>query len=134
MNIETRLVNLMSSDIRPLRWTQGWVAILLALGFLFSVTDNTNYTLINSLTVKTVWGICFMVYGVLNLSSSLFDTKPLILYFSSITGFWLWSYIFLSFIVYDTTTTKSTEWMLVIPIIIEIWLCTNLIYKNRKQE
>ena len=48
-------------------------------------------------------------------------------------GIWIWFCVFLSFTFYDTSPTAPTEWMLVMPVILEFLLLTERVSKNKNE-
>ena len=74
-------------DNSQLRLFTALAALLTALGFLFSTTNNNNYLFLNTVAYKKLWG------GV-----------------------------FLSFTYFDSTPITSTEWLLLIPFLAELWV------------
>lgn len=104
--------------------------ILMSIGFLFGDYSNNNYVAINTLASSWVWSILFLIYGGTK-GLSKFHTVPYILgVANSVFGLWLWSYIFLSFVLFDPVPMAATELLLVIPIVAEVWALTSLIYHN----
>lgn len=125
-----RVSNILLSDLTPIRFILGFIAAVLSFGFFFSSASNDNYAFLVQVFSVGMWGLTFLVYGISNIASTLFywsfKTKSVI----STIGIFLWSYIFLSFVVFDPTPIYSTEWMLLFPIILEVWLLAETLHKK----
>lgn len=133
MNIIQRLNRVFKTDITAVTFIIGWVAIFLSFGFYVSVVETSNYSLLNNILPKTAWGILFNVYGAGLIYSSLYRVSKVSFSLLSISGIWLWSYLFFSFAIFDPTPIASTEWMLLIPIICQFWIFVSvIIYEKRK--
>lgn len=116
------LIGALSGDLTLVRFVLSVVCWVLALGFFFASVDNANYQQLNNLAAKSVWGGIFFCQGTLMFLTTCnnfpFYFKRLI----SLCGVWLWTYIFLSFTIFDSTPIASTEWLISVPIMLEIWL------------
>lgn len=109
----------------------GLTALLLAAGFWFSspILTNTNYTLILQLADFDTWGTWFYIYGMLKLWAATYRSPPISKFIVSILGLWLWTYISLSFVVFDPNPLVPTETMLFITVIMELWNLTVTLHK-----
>lgn len=116
------LIGALSGDLTLVRFVLSVVCWVLALGFFFASVDNANYQQLNNLAAKSVWGWIFFAHGTMMFLTTYhsfpFYFKRLI----SLCGVWLWTYIFLSFTIFDSTPIASTEWLISVPIMLEIWL------------
>lgn len=117
-----RIVRLLTSDLSVIRWCIGWLALLLSAGFMLSESQNTNYEFLNSHASKMMWATLFALHGFLLLFLSLWHMPTFVTRTVSIVGLFLWTYVFLSFTFYDPTPINSTEWMLLLPMMIEMWM------------
>jgi hypothetical protein len=125
MKFAKRITAIFLSDTTSLIWTIGWLSMFMAFGFFYSETNNTNYDLINQTFPQHVWGFAFLFYGLIHILSCVFPHHRVWTIVNSIVGIWLWSYIFFSFNIFDKEPVKATEWLLSIPVIIEIWIFLN---------
>ena len=121
-----RLKEIALADMLAIRWTLAWACIAMGVGFLISGTDNENYVLLNNIFPKELWGIGFIALGLFSVFLCFITANILLVSISTICAVWLWSYIFFSFTLFDPTPIKSTEWLLAIPIIIELWVFVNM--------
>ena len=119
--------------MRALIWALGWIGIVLSLGFAVGQTDNNNYNLINATFPKHIWAIIFAVYGSILIYRCLYRIDPRIMGVIYIIGVWSWSYVFFSFVVFDPTPAASTEWMLIFPIIGQVWIFFNLVWHKKPE-
>lgn len=122
--IFARLRGLIFSDLSALRLLLSMCAFSIGLGFLISDTHNTNYEFIHFIAAQHVWGLFFVFHGCFQLYASLYYVKYAVRIIESSVAVWLWSFIFCSFTVFDETPTSATEWMLILPLLIEIWVMT----------
>ena len=127
-----RVIRVLTSDLTPMLWVLGWLAVILSIGFLTASTENSNYEFINTLTSRIAWVLMFFTYGVMTIGTSMYNIGYYIRSCISVVGIFLWSYVFLSFTFYDPTPTYATEWMLLIPLIVECWFLSELPKKGRK--
>lgn len=121
-----RLVKVLTSDLTPIRWVLGWLSILLSVGFLTASTDNPNYEFINTIPSKLTWVSMYFIHGVLLIITSMYAVPYYGRSLIHVFGLFLWSYVFLSFTFYDRTPIYATEWMLMIPIIVECWMLSEV--------
>ena len=118
-----RIKELIFGDNSQLRLITGAGALVLSLGFMFSATDNPNYQFINIVASKILWGVLFLAHSFQLFYSSYFPINQKIVTQSiSITGIMLWGSVFASFTLFDPTPIASTEWLLLLPFFVEVWL------------
>lgn len=103
-------------------------AFCLSLGFFIGDSSNMNYTMMYEFANRYVWGALFAVYGVIKVLAlqGYIDHKVRII--NGCIGLWAWNYIFLSFAVFDTTSIAPTEWLLLVPVIAEIWILMSAVH------
>lgn len=128
-----RVIRVLTSDLTELRWILGWLGVLLSVGFLTASTDNPNYAFINTINVKMMWVTMFFAYGCMTVGTSLYNIAYQFRSLLSVVGIFLWSYVFLSFTFYDPTPIYATEWMLMLPVLVECWLLAELPKRRTKQ-
>ena len=121
MNLKQRLLKVTFSDLTAVRWTMGWVSLFLSLGFILATTSNENYNLVNVVD-NQIWAAIFLVHGLSLMITALYTMNYYCSKFINLIGIWIWSYVFLSFTVYDTTPLAATEWLLLMPILMEVWM------------
>ena len=134
MSLIKNLERVIFSDMTSLIWMLGWVAVVLSAGFFFGQTSNDNYNLLNSTLGKELWGFLFLFYGVTLLWDCMKKINDSILILTYIAGIWFWSYLFFSFTIFDKSPTASTEWMLGLPIVAQVWIFFNHLYNKRVQK
>lgn len=109
----------------------GVLGFALGLGFTVSKTYNPNYTFLLELAPFWQWALVFFAYASSKILGVLYRTPFFVKALTTISGLWLWNYIFLSFIVFDKTPVAATELMLIVPVICEVWGFTNTIYNSK---
>lgn len=134
MSLIKNLERVIFSDMTSLIWMLGWIAVVLSAGFFFGQTSNDNYNLLNSTLGKELWGFLFLFYGVTLLWDCMKKINDSILILTYIAGIWFWSYLFFSFTIFDKSPTASTEWMLGLPIVAQVWIFFNHLYNKRVQK
>ena len=131
MNVRQRLAAVLLADTVALRWALGWVAMLLTAGLAFGAADTSNYGAINRLQPLGIWMALFGAYAVCHLAACLYRLPTAVMYVCGVLGLWLWSYLFLSFVVFDRTPVQATEVMLIVPLIAEVWILAGDIFERR---
>ena len=106
----------------------GMLALLLSSGFLISNTLNANYTLLTQFAPYNFWALMFVTYGLSKIFSVLYRTHFYIKVTTSLTGMWLWSYLMLSFVIFDKTPMAPTEMMMFLTGICEVWALTLILF------
>jgi len=110
-------------------------ALLSGIGFLLSDATNSNYTAIHAFAPSSIWALWFFIYGIEKLLETIFYIPSYIRAFNSLFGMWLWNYILLSFLFFDKNISYPLEYVLMAPLIIEVWFLTSLIYRvNTRKE
>lgn len=127
--LKLRIQQIWFADMRPLLWPLSAGALLLGFGFFIGDVDNPNYILITKTLYPFLWGLLFSVYGSVLLIQSLYRTNTVITSITYIIGIWLWSYIFFSFAIFDPSEPAATEWLLLLPLLTQLWVFFNLICK-----
>lgn len=122
-----RLARLIFGEVSSLMFTIGLLSIALGVGFILADSRTENYELINAHASQLMWGIIYLFYGMLRAGSALYrvpSAHKLVLCFVGLT---LWLVLFLSFTVFDPTTMRPTELMLLLPVIIEFWFALSAV-------
>lgn len=100
-----------------------FVGFLLFIGFMFGdVSNNSNYALINAFASSENWAILFFTYTFLKFLGFIWNVPRTISTINSVIGVWAFNYIFLSFVVFDTTSIAPTELLLLVPTLLEFWV------------
>ena len=123
------LVSLKKAEAIFLLWIAAFVT---AIGFFLGDSSNPNYEMITAFASNNMWGLMFVLYGVLKFLEYWDHLDFKIKLINSIVGLWMWNYIFLSFTVFDKSNVAPTELMLLMPIIAEMWVL--LSYSNKKEK
>ena len=89
--------------------------------------DNSQLRLFTALaallTALGLWGVLFLVHAFeLFYSAFSIDLHRTVKQSMSVTGLLLWGGVFLSFTYFDSTPITSTEWLLLIPFLAELWV------------
>ena len=109
------------------------VSLLLSVGFLFgSETDLHNYRALYDIMPATAWAFCFFIYsGTKWLQAFRLVPAWFEIVCSLILGIWLWSCIFVSFIILDPHQVAPIEYLLVTPLLIESYQLALDLYRYR---
>lgn len=127
-----KIIKTLTGDLSVVRFCMGILSLILALGFFMDNTANGNYQQINNLADKKIWSAIFVLHAISLLMTIVYELPVHLKRFLNLVGIWVWSYVFLSFTFYDASPTASTEWMLVMPVILEFWLLTERMFENKK--
>ena len=127
-----KIIDTLTGDLTIVRFFMSTLSAILAMGFFVASVDNTNYQQLNSLADKKIWCFIFLLHAISLFMTVVYDLPLSLKRFLNAVGIWIWSYVFLSFTFYDSSPTASTEWMLVMPVILEFWLLTERMFENKK--
>ena len=120
-----RILLLIIAQIRTMSLISGLCGITLGLGFLVGDTGNPNYHSIKEFAPISFWAFGFFIYGVIKLLKSVFRVHYSVKLFNALHGIWVWTFLFLSLSIFDSTPLAPTELLLIIPIMCE--LCETVI-------
>ena len=111
----------------------GLGGLLLGLGFLFGDVEPSDYSTLTRMFSKSVWAGLFLAYGLYKLFS-IGNTSYYVDIFVSAVGTWLWSYMGLSFFVFDPSPMYPVEPLLLLPIFSELWTLSVTIFRRRNYD
>ena len=97
-------------------------SFLMAVGFLFGDGVNQNYALLYEVLPALTWSVLFSLYSGVKVATCISKINDTFKYLNSILGMWLWTTVFLSFVVYDETAMTPAELILLMPILTEVWV------------
>ena len=100
---------------------------MLSAGFLFANGFNQNYELIYQAMPQTMWSCTFFIYGALKLHQVYFRTSKTVKYVVGLIGIWLWTFMFLSFSVFDSTPIAPAEVLITIFALVEGWILISVV-------
>lgn len=98
----------------------GISGFLMAAGNFFS-EKTSNYISMYDLASPMMWGMLFLIYAIIKFYSCFNRTPSYIRTANSVVGLWAWNYVFLSFVVFDAILPEASEFLIIIPIIAEVW-------------
>lgn len=94
-----------------------------AYGFMRADSSvNSNYQLLLEFAGYLFWSVYFLVYSILRVVLYTAYRNKFLCYSNHLMGLWGWTYLFISFVIYDPTPTAPTEYLLVLPVLTEFWL------------
>lgn len=123
-----RLEQTLIDNLRPVKWLMGWLAWFLAAGFWTAEVSTDNYIALKQFATVSTWAFLFTVYGFDKLYSCLYDTPFITKVIAAIVGLYLWGYLVISFVFFDATDVQATEYMLIFPLLCELWIFSKLIF------
>lgn len=129
--ITSRLAYVLFSETHTLALILGILGVLLGIGFLTGDTTNHNFNSIISFGPYWFWAGGFLFYGIVKLCQPIISLPIWLNIFNTASGIWAWSFISLSFILFDKTPTAPTEYMLIVPLLMEVILLANHIFEFR---
>lgn len=126
-----RVIRALVNDNMAITLLLGILSFLLAAGFLLSnnAVPNSNYYSVLALAPFDVWAMFFIIYGVMKIHGCLYRTHLYVNVFVSIVGMWSWSYLILSFTIFDPKKiVYPTDILAIFALIIEVWNLSLLLY------
>lgn len=96
----------------------GIVSVLLCGGLWWGDLMNYHIELMTETIPREVWTVLLFAYAVVKINP---NTNPKTNFLAACCGLWLWIYVFLTFVVFDTEPATLLESMLLLPIILETW-------------
>ena len=99
----------------------GICGLMLGIGFLVGDAANPNYATIISFASPNTWALGFFVYSIIKLYQTINRVPHVLKIANAVQGIWAWSFIFLSFVIFDPTPIAPTEIMLLVPLVSEVW-------------
>jgi hypothetical protein len=127
-----RFISFLQIDHMAVCITLSMFALLLSMGFLVGdVNVNGNYSAFSIFNTKYIWACIFFSYGVFKTLQSIVRCHPILRIFVSISGLWLWTYLAVSFIVFDPTPMAPAEPIILLPIMCEVGYLSSLLYVLR---
>lgn len=109
----------------------GLGAILVGIGFLIGIPSG-NHDKMLQFADAWVWSAMFLFYGISKFVIVAYPKElPKLKIWLCLYGLWLWTYTALSFLIYDPTTPAPTEFMMLLPVLLEAWIFTSLLEHNK---
>lgn len=127
ITLRQRLARLFFGEVSSLMFTVGLLAFALGIGFILADSHTENYELINAHASQLMWGIIYIFYSFLRMGTALYRVPSAYKLIVCFVGLTLWLVLFLSFTVYDPTTMRPTELMLLLPVVIEFWFALSAV-------
>lgn len=127
--LKQSLVDILYKDTSSLRIALGWSALTLSFGFVYGATDQHSFNYLNALMHYNFWALSFGIYGFCMMISGLVNVSRYAYCIADAIGLWLWTYLFLSFVVIDPIPTSAAEYMLVVPILMAVWVIVDRLFK-----
>jgi hypothetical protein len=129
LTIKSRILRVFLDGRTVLSIVLSMFALLLCVGLsLSSLTNSPNYMYVAQLLGYYTWAALFGTYGIIKLVNCIYRIPCFIRVLNSNLGLWAWTYIYLSFTVFDTTTINPLEHILLLPILCEVWALTLILY------
>lgn len=132
--INTRVKKIILSDLTPLRLIMGILGLVMSFALLMADSTTADYDIMHKILFSQGWAIAFFVYGVLKIWNCLNPNRINFRIFNSVFGIWLWTFVSLSILMSDQKPISSTDWLLVVPILSEIWLLAENFTKKRQEK
>lgn len=109
-------------------------SFLMAIGFFLSQVSNVNYELLYAAAHPYFWGALFLVHSSIHAVNLWTRIDWRIKVINSIVGIWAWSYLLLSFVIFDKTPIAPTEILLSLPIFIQSLVLASVLFcENTKK-
>ena len=109
----------------------GLGSLLVGVGFIVGQPSGNHERMLQFADAR-VWALLFITYGLAKFAVVLSEIELLRLkMWLSVYGLWLWTYTALSFLVYDPTVPAPTEFMIMLPVLLEAWIFSSLLESNK---
>ncbi len=131
LSIKTRISRVLLDWHIMLSAILGLVAMVLSIGFLTSTAN--DLILLKGIVDFPVWASFFSIYATLKLLGCLYRLFMYIKVFVSTMGLWLWSYLILSYMVFDKGPISPTDLVLITPLICEMWALIIILYNPKSR-
>lgn len=125
--LSRRLIRLFFGEVSSLMFVVGLMALALGIGFIIADSRTENYELINAHASQVLWGIIYIVYAIIRITTSMYRIPSPYKLFVCFIGLTLWLLLFLSFTVFDPTPMRPTELMLLLPVMVEFWFALSAV-------
>lgn len=100
-------------------------AILMTVGIVFA-EQNNNYVSMYDVAGPFYWIAIFTIYAIVKIYGCFYRTPYYVRTVTCVAGLWAWNYVFLSFVVFDLLLPEPSEFILLIPIVAEVWCMVSL--------
>lgn len=130
--IKTRIINVIISDLTPLRFVLGVLGLSFAIGLLFANSISGAYDKMIHIYSIWNWALAFGVYSFLRIFSCLAKKPEPSAILGSILGMWLWCYTLISFASNTIRPFGSADVMLVTVILCEVWIFSQSIVNFKR--
>lgn len=128
----SRLSRILICKHEPVILLLAVLAFVLGLGFLFGSVSSSNYRILTTIAHEYVWIVMLTIYSFLKFKEVLsYRLQLKFRYVSSFIGMWIWTFLLLSATVFDNFKTTPTEFLLVVPILCEVWSLALVIYDSK---
>lgn len=127
--LRQKLIDILYKDVSAIRLSLSWSALTLMVGFFYGSTDTDNYNFLHALMCYTYWAMVFGVYGIAMFFTAVSKIPRYTHCAIDFVGLWLWTYLFLSFVVASSEPVTSAEFLLIVPILSSIWIITDRLFK-----
>lgn len=113
-------------------------ALMLSAGFMFAEGTNQNYRFIYDLLDPAAWSFVFLVYGLSKLAQATARIHRVLRYCFGAIGIWVWTFMFLSFSIFDDSPIAPAESLILIFAFAEAWVLLSVVdicgnAKNRRR-
>ena len=125
--LRQRLARLFFGEVSSLMFALGLLGFALGLGFIIADSRTENYDLINAHASQLMWGLVYIVYSLLRMGTALYRVPSIYKLIFCFIGLTVWLVLFLSFTVFDPTTLRPTELMLLLPVVVEFWFALSAV-------
>lgn len=102
-------------------------AFMLSAGFLFAPGHNANYDSVYELFPAVTWATIFFVYACTKLTQCFIEVHKFIKYCAGSLGIWAWTFMFLSFSIFDSTPIAPAESLILVFAIAEAWVLLSVV-------
>lgn len=131
LSIQSRVAAILISESKTITMLLGIIGLFLGIGFFIGDSTSIDYYPLLMLFDSATWGIVFLIYSFLKLLQIVKKVHCRIKAFNSTLGMWLWTYVIISFLIYDPKPISPAEILLLVPLVCEVIELVIDLYHNK---
>lgn len=120
LSIQSRVAAILISESKTITMLLGIIGLFLGIGFIFGDSTSADYHPLHMLFDAYVWAIIFLSYSLLKFLVIFKKIPCRVKVFNSTLGMWLWTYVVISFLIYDSKPISPAEILLLVPLVCEV--------------
>lgn len=120
LSIQSRVAAILISESKTITMLLGMIGLFLGIGFIIGDSGSMDYHPLLMLFDSWIWATIFLLYSFLKFSQIVQKVPDRVRIFNSTLGMWLWTYVLISFLIYDPKPVSPAEILLLVPLVCEV--------------